>query len=144
MQKMYVSYVVEMPDGISERGVERVVDKVQMELHSTVGLPFKLVSVFGPVPAKPDDLHRDPEVLDTITYVPLYTHRLSLIDRLPFDNSRAALEMAACDAVIMKVSELLTATAAKIGAAKTEEEFITLFNTLNVQLQERSDEVMPK
>jgi hypothetical protein len=101
MQKMYVSYVVEMPDGISERGVERVVDKVQMELHSAVGLPFKLVSVFGPIPAMADDKTRDPQVLDTVCEMPLYTMRLAQLDIHPFNNSRAAMEIAASDVMVM-------------------------------------------
>ena len=92
MQKMYVSYVVEMPDGISEQGIERAVDKVQMELHSAVGMPFKLVSVFGPIPAVAEYKHRDPEVLDTMFGIPLYSQRLAQLDTQPFSNSRAAID----------------------------------------------------
>lgn len=146
MQKMYVSYVVEMPDGISERGVERVVDKVQMELHSAVGLPFKLVNVFGPIPAAPDDNTRDPQVLDTFCEMPLYTMRLAQLDTQPFNNSRAAMEMAACDVMVMGLLKALEEAGKKAETVVDGDVtgFLNLLGGLYAEIKYIAEKVMAK
>jgi hypothetical protein len=146
MQKMYVSYVVEMPDGISERGVERVVDKVQMELHSAVGLPFKLVSVFGPIPAAPMDTTRDPVVLDTMCEMPLYTMRLAQLDTQPFNNSRAAMEIAASDVMVMGLLKSLEEAGKKAETVVDGDVtgFLNLLGGLHTEIKDLAEKVMAK
>ena len=146
MQKMYVSYVVEMPDGISEQGVERAVDKVQMELHSAIGMPFKLVSVFGPIPAISEDKHRDPVVLDTMFGIPLYTQRLAQLDIHPFNNARAAMEIAAGDAIVVGMVEVLqnAAKASENLADGDATAFVAMLNNLTKELQVIANKVIAK
>ena len=146
MQKMYVSYVVEMPDGISERGIERVVDKAQMELHSAVGLPFKLVSVFGPIPAVDYDKIRDPQALDTVCEIPLYTMRMAHIDTHPFNNSRAAMEIAASDVMIMGLLKSLEEAGKKAETIVDGDVtgFLNLLGGLHKEIKDLAEKVMAK
>lgn len=146
MQKMYVSYAVEMPNGISERGIERVVDKVQMELHSAIGLPFKLVAVAGPYAVGGVDKTRDPEVLDTSYGLPLYTNRLAQTDLFPYSNQRAAMEMAAGDVMVMSIVASLerAGKAAESVPDGDVTNFLAVLNNLQSELKSIAEKVMAK